>query len=120
MPIGIFDNRAVDAFLAQLFAAPGRTNDFRKLRNKLFLVATNLDSGASVTFGGPLVAAAGLRYGVARPFSGSVPTTETFAYGGDLDVRGIDERASIVAFLGANYLLTSTDIERGRNFLTGR
>ena len=53
MPIGIFDNRAVDAFLAQLFAAPGRTNDFRKLRNKLFLVATNLDSGASVTFGGP-------------------------------------------------------------------
>jgi predicted acylesterase/phospholipase RssA len=53
MPIGIFDNRAVDAFLAQLFAAPGRTNDFRKLRNKLFLVATNLDSGESVTFGAP-------------------------------------------------------------------
>ena len=51
MPTGIFDNAAIDAFLGRLFAAPGRTNDFRELRHKLFLVATNLDSGASVTFG---------------------------------------------------------------------
>src|SRR5262250_1053923 len=29
MPTGMFDNRAVGAFLEQLFAAPGRTNDFR-------------------------------------------------------------------------------------------
>jgi len=53
VPTGIFDNRAIDAFLAGLFAAPGRTNDFRKLGRKLFLVATNLDTGASVTFGAP-------------------------------------------------------------------
>jgi len=53
LPTGIFDNRAIDAFLAGLFAAPGRTNDFRKLGRKLFLVATNLDTGASVTFGAP-------------------------------------------------------------------
>jgi NTE family protein len=53
MPTGIFDNGAIDDFLSGLFAAPGRTNDFRKLRHKLFLVATNLDTGASVTFGGP-------------------------------------------------------------------
>ena len=32
-------------------SAPGRTNDFRKLARKLFLVATNLDTGASVMFG---------------------------------------------------------------------
>ena len=51
LPTGMFDNRAVDAFLARLFSAPGRTNDFRKLRCKLFLVATNLDSGVSITFG---------------------------------------------------------------------
>jgi NTE family protein len=51
VPTGVFDNRAIDAFLARLFAAPGRTNDFRKLGRKLFLVATNLDTGASVTFG---------------------------------------------------------------------
>jgi len=53
VPTGVFDNRAVDHFLARLFAAPGRTNDFRRLTRKLFLVATNLDTGASVTFGVP-------------------------------------------------------------------
>ena len=53
VPTGIFDNRAIDAFLAGLFKAPGRTNEFRKLGRKLFLVATNLDTGASVTFGAP-------------------------------------------------------------------
>ena len=51
IPTGMFDNRAVDAFLARVFSAAGRTNDFRQLRCKLFLVATNLDSGVSVTFG---------------------------------------------------------------------
>ena len=53
MPTGIFDNRAIDGFLARLFSAPGRTNDFRALRSKLFLVATNLDTGLPVTFGAP-------------------------------------------------------------------
>jgi NTE family protein len=51
IPTGVFDNRAIDAFLARLFAAPGRTNDFRKMQRKLFVVATNLDTGNSVTFG---------------------------------------------------------------------
>ena len=53
MPTGLFDNRTVGDFMRRLFAAPGRTNDFRKLERKLFLVATNLDTGASVTFGAP-------------------------------------------------------------------
>jgi NTE family protein len=53
MPTGVFDNSAIDAFLTRLFSAPGRTNDFRRLAHKLYLVATNLDTGASVTFGGP-------------------------------------------------------------------
>ena len=53
MPTGMFDNRAVGDFLAPAVRGPGRTNDFRKLERKLFLVATNLDTGASVTFGGP-------------------------------------------------------------------
>jgi len=51
VPTGLFDNRAIDAFLKRLFSARGRTNDFRELEGKLFLVATNLDTGASVTFG---------------------------------------------------------------------
>ncbi|MGE5792294.1 MAG: patatin-like phospholipase family protein, partial [Bacteroidota bacterium] len=53
LPTGIFDNRAIDAYLARIFAAPGRTNDFRELPRKLFLVATDLDTGASVEFGAP-------------------------------------------------------------------
>jgi predicted acylesterase/phospholipase RssA len=53
VPTGMFDNASVGAFLRRLFAAPGRTNDFRRLRHKLFLVATNLDTGQSVRFGAP-------------------------------------------------------------------
>lgn len=53
MPVGVFDNAKIDRFLAGLLAAPGRTNDFRKLDRTLFVVATNLDSGASVVFGAP-------------------------------------------------------------------
>ncbi len=53
VPVGMFDTRSVGDFLRRLFAAPGRTNAFRELRRKLFLVATNLDTGASVTFGAP-------------------------------------------------------------------
>jgi NTE family protein len=53
IPTGMFDNGSIDAFLRRLFAAPGRTNDFRLLERKLYLVATNLDTGASVTFGAP-------------------------------------------------------------------
>jgi predicted acylesterase/phospholipase RssA len=51
VPTGVFDNGAINDFMARLFAAPGRTNDFRKLSRRLFLVATNLDTGAPVTFG---------------------------------------------------------------------
>lgn len=51
IPTGLFDNRAIDKFLTKLFSQAGRTNDFRKLKQRLFLVATNLDSGESVAFG---------------------------------------------------------------------
>jgi predicted acylesterase/phospholipase RssA len=53
LPTGIFDNRAIGRFLARVFSAPGRTDDFRRLKRKLFLVATDLDTGASVRFGAP-------------------------------------------------------------------
>jgi len=52
LPAGIFDSAGIDALLCRLFSTPGRTNDFRQLRKKLFLVATDLESGASVAFGG--------------------------------------------------------------------
>ncbi len=51
IPTGVFDNRGIDHVLGKLFSAPGRTNDFRKLKHRLFLVATDLDTGDSVSFG---------------------------------------------------------------------
>lgn len=52
LPVGVFDSTGIDELLRKLFLSPGRTNDFRKLKHKLFLVATDLDSGESVAFGG--------------------------------------------------------------------
>lgn len=51
IPTGLFNNKGIDDFLTRLFALPGLSNDFRQLRRRLFLVATDLDSGASVAFG---------------------------------------------------------------------
>ena len=53
LPTGIFSNDEIDRRLARLFSRDGRTNDFRQLRSKLTLVATNLDSGDAAPFGRP-------------------------------------------------------------------
>ena len=53
IPTGVFDNEAIHDYLERVFTQPGRTNDFRKLRRRLYLVATDLDSGESVSFGRP-------------------------------------------------------------------
>jgi NTE family protein len=53
LPTGIFSSQQIDTELARLFSAPGRTNDFRKLKTKLTLVATNLDSASAAPFGRP-------------------------------------------------------------------
>ncbi|MES2634587.1 MAG: patatin-like phospholipase family protein [Pseudomonadota bacterium] len=53
LPTGIFSNDLVDTRLAELFSREGRTNDFRKLKTRLTLVATNLDTGDAAPFGRP-------------------------------------------------------------------
>ncbi|MFM5331885.1 patatin-like phospholipase family protein [Aeromonas veronii] len=53
IPTGLFDNRGVDRTLTQFFSRPGRSNDFRQLRSRLFVVATELDTGHPVAFGSP-------------------------------------------------------------------
>ena len=53
LPTGIFSNDEVDKRLARLFSRPGRSNDFRELKTRLTLVATNLDSGEAAPFGRP-------------------------------------------------------------------
>lgn len=53
LPAGFFSNDMIDVQLRRQFSAPGRTNDFRKLKRKLVLVATDLDSGDPAPFGQP-------------------------------------------------------------------
>jgi predicted acylesterase/phospholipase RssA len=53
IPTGLFSGDEVDRYLSHIFVQPGRTNDFRRLPHKLYLVATDLDTGESVAFGAP-------------------------------------------------------------------
>ena len=51
IPAGIFDNEGISRFLTAAFNQPGRTNDFRQLKRKLYTVAVDLDTGRAITFG---------------------------------------------------------------------
>ena len=53
LPTGVFSNDAIDEQLSRQFGVAGRANDFRQLKRKLVLVATDLDSGDSAPFGQP-------------------------------------------------------------------
>jgi len=53
VPTGLFDNGAIHEYLEEAFTRRGRTNDFRRLSRSLYLVATDLDTGESVSFGRP-------------------------------------------------------------------
>ncbi len=53
LPTGIFDNRPIRTFLEKMFSIKGRTNDFRELSTRLYVVAADLDRGTAVKFGMP-------------------------------------------------------------------
>jgi predicted acylesterase/phospholipase RssA len=53
MPAGLFDSAPFERYLRRLFESGGRTNDFRRLRHRLFIMATNLNTGAAARFGEP-------------------------------------------------------------------
>lgn len=96
-----------------LSAGLGTTSAFWRCLGELgaYVPIAGGDPGAASSGARPaLVVALGLRWGVVRPFdrNAEVPLTETLAYGGDFDVRGIEDRASTVAFLGATHLLTTS------------
>lgn len=50
-PVGVFDSAPLERFLARAFGSGGRTNDFRRLRAKLRIVAVKLDTAELVAFG---------------------------------------------------------------------
>lgn len=50
-PAGLFDNSALEEYLAQAFTTSGRTNDFRELRRRLFVIAADVETTQAVCFG---------------------------------------------------------------------
>ena len=53
LPVGVFDNQPVLSYLERIYRVNGRSDDFRALRSRLCIVATELDSGRAVRFGEP-------------------------------------------------------------------
>lgn len=51
LPAGVISGEGIHDYLKATFAQAGRSNDFRKLRRKLVIVATDLDTGEAVRFG---------------------------------------------------------------------
>lgn len=51
LPIGLLDSSSLEEKLSQLFDKAGRTNDFRKLKTTLRIVATDVELGEPVEFG---------------------------------------------------------------------
>ncbi len=51
LPVCLFGNDAIRDYLQRTFSQPGRTDDFRELSRKFFVVATDLETGGPVVFG---------------------------------------------------------------------
>jgi predicted acylesterase/phospholipase RssA len=53
LPAGLFSSAEIHRRLSAVFSRPGRSNDFRELATRLTLVATDVERGVPVAFGGP-------------------------------------------------------------------
>jgi len=51
LPPSLFDNDPIRRYLEAAYRQPGRTNDFRRLRRRLFVVAADLEAGVPMVFG---------------------------------------------------------------------
>jgi NTE family protein len=51
IPTGLFDNQAIEGFLRGVFESHGRSNDFREIGRKLYVIGVELDTGHPVRFG---------------------------------------------------------------------
>jgi NTE family protein len=51
LPSGLFQNEGLEAWMRDWLTKEGRTNDFRRLRKTLRIVAVDLDSGNTTAFG---------------------------------------------------------------------
>ncbi|MEQ6886103.1 patatin-like phospholipase family protein [Salicola sp. Rm-C-2C1-2] len=52
-PAGLFDNTGLHEYLRRAFSMLGRSNDFRQLRHRLYIIAADLESSEAVRLGAP-------------------------------------------------------------------
>lgn len=52
-PLGFFDNEPIRRYLRHTFSIRGRTDDFRKLAHRLYVIAADLEAGTAIRFGAP-------------------------------------------------------------------
>lgn len=50
LPAGIYDGKALEKYLRQIFDRDGYTNYFRRLKRELYIIATDLDTGDRAIF----------------------------------------------------------------------
>ncbi len=53
LPVAVFDNEPMRAYLEKIYNLKDRTDDFRQLPRPLIVVAADLDAGRAVRFGAP-------------------------------------------------------------------
>lgn len=51
LPVGVFNNAPIRQYLARTFSLKGRSDDFRRLKARLVVIAADLESGRPVRFG---------------------------------------------------------------------
>ena len=51
LPTGVYNNRGLERYMAEVLSDPDRSNDFRELANELRIVATDLDTCERIVFG---------------------------------------------------------------------
>jgi predicted acylesterase/phospholipase RssA len=51
LPTGLYDSLALEAYMREIMNSFGGTNDFARLRQQLYVIATDLDSGKRAIFG---------------------------------------------------------------------
>jgi len=109
------DLRLEVAHAALAFTLPRRASFLRGILSgsafvPLFTLGrARLEGGT--TLGGPVVLALASTLGAATPWAGSseVPSSEAFYYGGDQNVRGLPDRASVAELpLGGRFLATGS------------
>jgi hypothetical protein len=107
LPAGFFSNANLERYVARILSEGGRTNEFERLGGKLFLVATDIDTGERRVFGAG--DAPGVPISKAIQASSAIPVFfEPVRIGDRFFVDGMAERVDhldIPISAGARFLL---------------